>query len=142
MVIGLIKVLIFNTKKYDGNDISVTNKDTHFEVKSLINMPYAFADVIGCEYINIVKRTIGGKQYCIVFDDCGLYNNEPVISLLDVRNPGKSIFGNIIIAGAEDDHGELTSLSEYDIDNITSRISCTTRTIQGKETFSPVIMLD
>ena len=142
MVIGLIKVLIFNARRCDSNDISTVNKDKHFEVKSLINMPYAFEDVIGCEYINIVKRTIGGKQYCIVFDDCGFYNNEPIVSLLDIRNPGKNIFGSVIIAGLEDEHGELTSLTEYDIDIITSKISYATGMIQGKETISPVIMLD
>ena len=140
MVIGLIKVFVFNVKQYDVNEISAAKNDINFEVKSLINMPYAFADTIGCEYINIVKRAIGEKQYCVVFDDNSFNNDEPIVSLLDVRNPYENIYGNIVITGVEDEHGELTSLSEYDVSNIVSKINYVTSVAQGKEIVSPVII--
>lgn len=141
MVIGLVKVLVFKPSAYFESD-EKRCENSRFEVKSLVDMPHVYAEEIGCEYINIVKRKIGGKLYNVIFDDIGLLEENLMVSLFDHHNPGKNIFGPIIIAGIEDECGELTSLNEEDVKTIAEKIVWTTWMIQGKEVVSPVIVLD
>ena len=141
MVIGLIKVLVFNAKRNNANEMAYAAEKKHFEVKTVVNMPYAFAEVIGCQYIDIVKRQIGGKLYSVIFDEDGFNADDPRISLLAPHNPVQNIFGTVVIAGTEDEHGELSDLSDEDVKRIINEMECTRMDMQGKEMIAPIILI-
>lgn len=139
MIIGLVKALVFKPSAYCEND-EKRYENSIFEVKSLVDMPHVYAEEIGCEYINIVKRKIGDKLYNVIFDDIGFFDDGLMVSLFHQHNPGKNIFGSVIITGPEDECGELTSLSEEDVKIIVEKIVWTAWMIQGKEVVAPAIM--
>lgn len=76
-------------------------------------------ELIETSTIDIVKRTIAGKDYRIVVDDMGRLRENPKITY-DGRATGEGILvGNIIIVGAEKPGGEeVTSLSKADIKRV------------------------
>lgn len=131
-----VKVLVFHAKSYIGNKANGSEV-----VKEIENSASAFAAEIGCLYIDVVKRTIGGKRYNIICDDDALGDENATIALLDRQNQNNNIFGTIIIAGEEDRYGELTDLSDDDIGNIVSRIGYVAGQIQEKETVCQVIVI-
>lgn len=67
--------------------------------------------------IDIVTRKINGKYFDIVCDDEALFKTYPVPTVFDTdKQP--MIFGNIIIAGLADDAGNMTDLTDEDINRI------------------------
>lgn len=78
--------------------------------------------LLGCELVDIVNRGIKGKRYEIICDDEGLLKANPKISGID--DMGQAMFvGNLIIAGETDDNGNLTDLSEEDLEHIQKNIN-------------------
>ena len=72
----------------------------------------AIKTLIGCRTIDIVRRPIGGKKFCIVCDDEALLRKEiPPVSIYS-RDSYQRVFGNIIIACESGD--ELASISNID----------------------------
>lgn len=84
----------------------------------------SFYKILDCSCIDIVRRRIGGrhkKAFEIVCDDEGLFREPQKISA--INNLGEAqIVGNIFIAGLTDLDGNLTSLTEYDIAYILSKV--------------------
>ena len=80
-----------------------------------------YYSMIGCSCIDIVTRKIGKKYFDIIVDDNGLLKNDPIISAID--DLGRvMLVGSLIICGLADDEGELTDLSDKDIEYIKKRI--------------------
>lgn len=76
---------------------------------------------IGCRTIDIANRSIAGKRYDIICDDEGLFVEDPKISAIDgLGQP--MLVGNLIIAGEADADGNLTDLSDADIEHIQANI--------------------
>lgn len=73
--------------------------------------------LIGCEYIDITRRSICKKTYCFIVDDLGLYDKNCIISAWDSTG-APVLVGNLIIAGNVDKYGNLTSLTKKDVDLI------------------------
>ena len=74
-----------------------------------------------CDCIDIVQRRIGKKRYDIICDDEGLLKAGTKISA--INNMGEPMLvGNLLIAGLADNKGELTSLTEEDIEYIKKRV--------------------
>lgn len=71
--------------------------------------------------IDIVTREIGGKLYDIICDDEALLKEKPIPTVLDTENM-PMIFGNIIVAGLADETGNMTDLTDEDIDRITDNL--------------------
>ena len=70
---------------------------------------------IGCSVIDIVRRTIGDITVEIVCDDEGTFYEHPKASAIDVT--GKPcLYGNLLVAGGEVIDGNLTELTEDEID--------------------------
>lgn len=68
--------------------------------------------ILNCNFIDIVKRYIGGKPFIFVIDDIGALKKELYPSLIDSKgNP--MLVGPIIIANAEGE--DLSSLTERDL---------------------------
>ena len=72
---------------------------------------------IGCENIDIVRRTIGGVPVNINCDDEALLNATPKISAVDVVGL-PALFGNLLVAGSNVIDGELTELTTEEIKQI------------------------
>ena len=72
---------------------------------------------IGCSVIDIVRRRIGGLTVEIVCDDEGTFVDHPKVSAVDVG--GKPLlYGNLLVAGGKVIDGELTELTEEEIEYI------------------------
>lgn len=80
-----------------------------------------FYRVIGCDWIDITQRRIGGKPFSIVCDDEGLFVDNPKISAIDlIGNP--MLVGNLLILSANNTDGELESLTEAEAAHILKRV--------------------
>lgn len=77
-----------------------------------------FYELLKCDVIDIVRRNIWGKTYCFIVDDEGLLKKDPILSGWCLNNFAGNLYGNLIIAGVEDDEGDLTSLSNADVNKI------------------------
>lgn len=71
--------------------------------------------------IDIVARKINGKYYDIICDDEALLKENPIPTVLDTEKQ-PMIFGNIIIAGLADETGNMTDLTDEDIERITESL--------------------
>lgn len=80
-----------------------------------------YYELIGCELVDIVTRKIGRKFYDIICDDEGTFVDDPLISAIDDLG-GVMFVGNLIICGRVNNEGELTDLTNNDIQYIKKRI--------------------
>lgn len=72
---------------------------------------------IGCSVIDIVRRKIGDLTVEIVCDDEGTFAEHPKVSAIDII--GKPcLVGNLLVAGGEVIDGNLTELTEEEIEYI------------------------
>lgn len=92
---------------------TMENKTEVVEVNGLKD----YYRLIGCNTIDIVSRGIKGKCYDIICDDEGTFKDDPRISAID--DMGRPMLvGNLIVCGAADEEGNLTDLTEDDINYI------------------------
>lgn len=84
----------------------------------------SFYKILDCSCIDIVRRRIGGRYknaFEIVCDDEGLFREPHKISA--ISNLGVAqLVGNIFITGTVDNDGNLTSLTEYDVSYVLSKV--------------------
>lgn len=104
-----IKVLYLNVQENKPPEVLEIEDDNH-----------VFYKLIGYDGMDITRRFISGKWYQIICDDCGRLRPRAKLALCDsaVENP---IAGNIIITGTADRFGELTSLTDADVEAICDR---------------------
>lgn len=99
--------------------IDVANNDA--KVVDIQDSLETYYSLINCECIDIVTRTIGGKEFDIVCDDVGRLVDNPIPSMYSSK--GEVMFcGNIVICGVADNNGCLTSLTDKDIELISRYI--------------------
>lgn len=72
---------------------------------------------IGCSVIDIVRRKIGDLWVEIVCDDEATFTEHPKVSAIDVVGI-PCLFGNLLVAGGKVIDGELTELTDKEIDYI------------------------
>ena len=85
--------------------------------------------IIGCKTIDIIHRRIGDVEVEIVLDDEGLLVNAPKPSGINVDGT-PVLFGNLLIAsGRVTDDGELTELTEEDVDEIMDNVATITTSV-------------
>lgn len=72
--------------------------------------------------IDIVRRKINGKNYCIIYDKEGLLKDNPIIS--GISNTGYvSFVGNLLIcSGRNTSDGEIIGLNAREIENVLNSI--------------------
>ena len=79
--------------------------------------------LIGCDYVDIIHRWIGDVEVEIVLDDEGVLVENPKPSGIDVSGI-PVLFGNLLIAsGRVTDDGELTELTEEEVDEIMDNVA-------------------
>ena len=135
-----ITALVFQEKAFDTIEEMNKRENIPFKVQTLDDDLATFYKIIGCDYVEITSRCIGGKQYLIICDETGRYVDEPVFTVINQNGSYLDIAGTIIITGPSDGHGDLTSLSQQDVANIVSHINITAQTIGDKEKYVPVIV--
>ena len=70
---------------------------------------------IGCSLIDIVRRTIGDMTVEIICDYEALFAEHPKVSAIDVLGQ-PCLYGNLLVAGGEVIDGNLTELTEEEIE--------------------------
>ena len=72
---------------------------------------------IGCSVIDIVRRKLGELTVEIVCDDEATFAEHPKVSAIDIVGQ-PCLYGNLLIAGGEVIDGELTELTEEEIEYV------------------------
>ena len=97
--------------------------------------------LIGCRTIDIVRRKIGDIDVEIVIDDEGALVEHPKPSAVDIVGE-IALYGNLLVAsGRVTDDGELTELTQDEIDAIKENVAEVTTNFY-KEPFKVFVELD
>ena len=97
--------------------------------------------LIGCRCIDIVHHWIGDVEVEIVLDDEGFLVENPKPSGIDVTGT-PALYGNLLIAsGRVTDDGELTELTEAEIDEIMGNVATITTSVY-KEPYPAFVEVD
>ena len=106
--------------------LDVVNKDVRMVEANTLDDYYR---LIGCDYVDIIHRRIGDVEVEIVLDDEGLLVEDPKPSGISV-NGSIMLWGNLLIASSRvTDDGELTELTEEEIDEIMDNVATITTSI-------------
>ena len=106
--------------------LDVVNKDVKMVEANGLDDYYK---LIGCRCIDIIHRRIGDVEVEIVLDDEGLLVENPKPSAISVDGT-PMLFGNLLIAsGRVTDDGELTELTEAEIDKIMGNVTTITTSV-------------
>ena len=100
-----MKAVFLNT---DSHEIRVVDIEDRLDV---------FYEMIGCSTIEIPRRFIGKKLYSIICDEEATFVKDPVPSMIDHKG-NILILGSLIVCGKPDEEGNLTSLTDEDIERI------------------------
>lgn len=76
-----------------------------------------YYDLIGCRCIDIVNRQIGKRRFEIICDDEGLLVDKPIMSAVSYMGE-PMLMGNLLIAGGEVIDGDLTPITDVEIEYI------------------------
>ena len=106
--------------------LDVVNKDVKMvEANGLAD----YYKLIGCDYVDIIHRWIGDVEVEIVLDDEGVLVENPKPSGISVDGT-PMLFGNLLIAsGRVTDDGELTELTEEEVDEIMDNVATITTSV-------------
>ena len=106
--------------------LDVVNKDVKMvEANGLAD----YYKLIGCDYVDIIHRWIGDVEVEIVLDDEGVLVENPKPSGISVDGT-PVLFGNLLIAsGRVTDDGELTELTEEEVDEIMDNVATITTSV-------------
>ena len=111
-----MKMLLLYVEKCDIKMVVANGLDDYYKL-------------IGCRYIDIIHRRIGDVEVEIVLDDEGLLVENPKPSGIDVAGI-PVLFGNLLIAsGRVTDDGELTELTEEEVDEIMDNVATITTSV-------------
>ena len=106
--------------------LDVVNKDVKMVEANGLGDYYK---LIGCEYVDIIHRWIGDVEVEIVLDDEGVLVENPKPSGISVDGT-PVLFGNLLIAsGRVTDDGELTELTEEEVDEIMDNVATITTSV-------------
>ena len=114
----------------------------HREVKLVeangLNDYYNF---IACDYVDIIHRRIGDVEVEIVLDDEGALVDKPKVSAIDIDGT-PMLYGNLLVAsGRVTEDGELTELTEAEVDEIMENVATITTSIH-KEPYPVFVEID
>lgn len=138
-----LSVIVFQATNQSLYHDKPINQRDFFKATTIDDDLQVFYDIIGCECIDIVKRKIGDNYYNIICDDEGLFVENPIISLAHPTDMYQTVHGNVIITGIEDEHGNLTSLTNLDIVKIKNELKymILLDEINSNDMISPIILL-
>lgn len=123
-----MKMLLLDVKNRDVKMVEANELDDYYRL-------------IGCRTIDIVSRSIGDVRVEIVIDDEGALVNNPKVSAIDIDGT-QMLYGNLLVAsGRVTDDGELTELTQEEIDEIMDNIATITTSVY-KEPYQVFVEMD
>ena len=123
-----MKYLLLDVKNREVKTVEANGLDDYYRL-------------IGCRTIDIVSRTIGDVKVEIIIDDEGALVNNPTISAIDIAGT-PVLCGNLLVAsGRVTEDGELTELTEAEIDEIMDNVATITTSVY-KEPYSALVEVD
>lgn len=81
---------------------------------------HTYYRLLDCNMVEIVERKIGRKWFDVICDEEGLFREDPYISAID--NLGSPMFVGNLLFLHHDDEGNMTGLSDREIEYLKSRI--------------------
>ena len=106
--------------------LDVHNKDVKMVEANGLADYYKFID---CNYVDIIHRRIGDVEVEIMLDDEGVLVENPKPSGISIDGT-PMLFGNLLIAsGRVTDDGELTELTEEEVDEIMDNVATITTSV-------------
>ena len=123
-----MKMLLLDVKNREVKMVEANELDDYYRL-------------IGCRTIDIVSRSIGDVRVEIVLDDEGAIIDKPKASAIDIDGT-PMLFGNLLVAsGRVTEDGELTELTQEEIDEIMDNIATTTTSVY-KEPYPVFVEMD
>ena len=123
-----MKMLLLDVKNRDVKMVEANDLEDYYRL-------------IGCRTIDIVSRTIGDVKVEIVLDDEGAIIDKPKVSAIDIDGT-PMLCGNLLVAsGRVSDDGELTELTQEEIDEIMDNIATITTSVY-KEPYPVFVEMD
>lgn len=86
-----------------------------------------FYKLLNCRCIDITRRKIGDIDCNLIVDDEGLLIDNPIVSAIDVSGT-PCLFGNILVASGRTVDGELTELTDEELQEVMFNIAEITTT--------------
>ena len=99
-----------------------------------------YYELIGCRTIDIVHRKIGDIDVEIIIDDEGALVENPKPSAVDIVGI-VALYGNLLVASGKVNDGELTELTQDEIDVIMENVTEVTTKFY-KEPFRIFVEMD
>ena len=97
--------------------------------------------LIGCRTIDIISRSISDVRVEIVIDDEGALVESPKVSAISPEGT-LALYGNLLIAsGRATEDGDLTELTEAEIDEIMGNVATITTSVY-KEPYPALVEVD
>ena len=123
-----MKMLLLDVKNREVKMVEANKLDDYYRL-------------IGCRTIDIVSRSIGDVRVEIVIDDEGALVDKPKASAIDIDGT-PMLFGNLLVAsGRVTEDGELTELTQEEIDEIMDNIATITTSVY-KEPYPIFVEMD
>ena len=123
-----MKMLLLDVKNREVKMVEANELDDYYRL-------------IGCRTIDIVSRSIGDVRVEIVLDDEGAIIDKPKTSAIDIDGT-PMLFGNLLVAsGRVTEDGELTELTQEEVDEIMDNIATTTTSVY-KEPYPIFVEMD
>ena len=110
-----MKILLLDVKNRDVKMVEANGLDDYYRL-------------IGCRTIDIVSRSIGDVRVEIVLDDEGALVDKPKASAIDIDGT-PMLFGNLLDASGRVIDGELTELTQEEVDERMDNIATTTTSV-------------
>ena len=137
----MISVIIFRGAEMDINDQKDIQASKIVEYKLIPDEVQTYYDIIGCDTVEFVIKQIGGKKYRVICDEMARYKSGLIITMANPKNTNDIIIGTVVIAGMEK-RGDLTSLTNEDIKNISNHLGYMVGKKEGREIVCPVILTE
>lgn len=123
-----MKYLLLDVKNREFKMVEANGLDDYYKI-------------IGCRTIDIISRYIGDVEVEIVLDDEGALVEHPKVSAISIDGT-PMLFGNLLIAsGRVTDDGELTELTEEELDEIMDNVATITTSVY-KEPYPVFVEMD
>lgn len=97
-----------------GQDVKEVNIDASLD---------GIYECLGCDIIDIARRSIGGQPYCFVVDDMGLLRDDPIVTAYS-RSREPMLVGNLLITNEKHtpEGGDLADLTDIDVKHIMKHV--------------------
>lgn len=123
-----MKYLLLDVKNREVKTVEANSLDDYYEL-------------IGCRTIDIISRSIGDFRVKIVLDDEGALVEHPKVSAISIDGT-PMLYGNLLVAGGRiTEDGELTELTEAEIDEIKDNVAMITTSVY-KEPYPVFVEMD